>query len=375
MHPRAMPHTGLVAHERYFWHDPGSGAGFSSSNPFAQPDQHPETPESKRRLLALLEVSGLGEQLTRVKPRPAEYSELRYFHTERYIETVRKLSAASGGIIGDSASIGAGSYEIALLAAGGCIEAADAVLSGRIKNAYALVRPPGHHAEADQGRGYCVFGNVVLLVRHAQRVHGVQRIAVVDWDVHHGNGTEGAFIADPSVLTVSIHQDRCYPVDAGQLSVTGSGAAAGSNLNIPLPAGSGHGAYLTTFDRVVLPALQRFRPQLIVVASGLDASAMDPLGRMLCTSETYRAMAARITGAADALCSGRLVATHEGGYSNAYVPFCGLAVIEEFAGIRTPVVDPYLEELMCMGGQELQPHQATAIDAAAQLVSNIPHGQ
>jgi acetoin utilization deacetylase AcuC-like enzyme len=370
----AMP-TGLVAHERYFWHDPGSGAGFSTSNPFAQPDHHPESPDSKRRLLALLEVSGLAEQLTRVKPRPAEYAELRYFHTESYIERVRQLSAAHGGPIGDSASIGAGSYEIALLAAGGCIEAADAVLAGRIKNAYALVRPPGHHAEADQGRGYCIFGNAVLLVRHAQRVRGLNRVAVVDWDVHHGNGTEGAFIADPSVLTVSIHQDRCYPIDAGQLSVNGSGAAAGANLNIPLPAGSGHGAYIAAFDRVVLPALERFRPQLIVVASGLDASAMDPLGRMLCTSETYRAMASRIVAAAETLCAGRVVATHEGGYSNAYVPFCGLAVIEEFAGIRTSVVDPYLEELMQMGGQELQPHQAAAIDAAAALVQRIPRGQ
>jgi acetoin utilization deacetylase AcuC-like enzyme len=369
-----MP-TGLVAHERYFWHDPGSGAGFSTSNPFAQPDQHPESPDSKRRLLALLEVSGLAEQLIRVKPRPAEYDELRYFHTEHYIERVRRLSAAHGGPIGDSASIGAGSFEIALLAAGGCIEAADAVLTGRIKNAYALVRPPGHHAEADQGRGYCIFGNAVLLVRHAQRVHGLQRVAVVDWDVHHGNGTEGAFIADPSVLTVSIHQDRCYPVDAGHLSVNGTGAAAGANLNIPLPAGSGHGAYIAAFDRVVLPALERFRPQFIVVASGLDASAMDPLGRMLCTSETYRAMASRIVSAAGTLCAGRVVATHEGGYSNAYVPFCGLAVIEEFAGIRTPVVDPYLEGLVEMGGQELQPHQAAAIDAAAALVQRIPRGQ
>jgi acetoin utilization deacetylase AcuC-like enzyme len=369
-----MP-TGLVAHERYFWHDPGSGAGFSTSNPFAQPDQHPESPDSKRRLLALLEVSGLAEQLTRVKPRPAEYGELRYFHTEHYIQRVRQLSAAHGGPIGDSASIGAGSYEIALLAAGGCIEAADAVLAGRIKNAYALVRPPGHHAEADQGRGYCVFGNAVLLVRHAQRIRGLNRVAVVDWDVHHGNGTEGAFIADPSVLTLSIHQDRCYPIDAGHLGVNGSGAAAGANLNIPLPAGSGHGAYVAAFDRVVLPALERFRPEFIVVASGLDASAMDPLGRMLCTSETYRAMASRIVAVAETLCAGRVVATHEGGYSNAYVPFCGLAVIEEFAGIRTSVVDPYLEELMQMGGQELQPHQAAAIDAAAALVARIPRGQ
>jgi acetoin utilization deacetylase AcuC-like enzyme len=372
--PGATPPTGLVAHERYFWHDPGSGAGFSSSSPFVQPDQHPETPDSKRRLLALLEVSGLGDQLTRIKPRPAEYSELRYFHTERY---PRRCAGCRRRAAVRSATAPASAREVTtspLLAAGGCIEATDAVLAGRVRNAYALVRPPGHHAEADQGRGYCVFGNVVLLVRHAQRVHGVERIAVVDWDVHHGNGTEAAFIDDPSVLTLSIHQDRCYPIDAGQLSVVGIGTAAGSNLNIPLPAGSGHGAYLGAFDRVVLPALQRFRPQLIVVASGLDASAMDPLGRMLCTSETYRAMASRITGAADALCAGRLIATHEGGYSNAYVPFCGLAVIEEFAGIRTEVTDPYLEELMQMGGQELAPHQAAAIDAAADLVRHIPQG-
>jgi acetoin utilization deacetylase AcuC-like enzyme len=367
-----MTLTGLVAHERYFWHDPGSGAGFSNSNPYVQPDQHPETPESKRRLLALLEVSGLADQLHRIRPRAAQYSELRYFHTERYIDSVRALSAASGGPIGDSASIGQGSYEIALLAAGGCIEATDAVLAGNIKNAYCLVRPPGHHAEADQGRGYCVFGNVVLLVRHAQRVHALERIAVVDWDVHHGNGTESAFIADPSVLTISIHQDHLYPIDAGQLAVIGSGRARGSNLNIPLPAGSGHGAYLAAFDRAVLPALRRFRPQMIVVASGLDASAMDPLGRMLCTSETYREMASRIVGAAAELCDGRLIATHEGGYSNAYVPFCGLAVIEAFAGIRTPVIDPYLDELMQIGGQDLQPHQAAAVDAAAALVAQIP---
>jgi acetoin utilization deacetylase AcuC-like enzyme len=340
------PPTGLVAHERYFWHDPGSGAGFSGSNPFVQPDQHPETPDSKRRLLALLEVSGLAEQLLRVKPRPAEYAELRYFHTERYIDSVRTLSAAGGGPIGDSASIGSGSYEIALLAAGGCIAAVDAVLAGSIRNAYALVRPPGHHADADQGRGYCVFGNAVLSVMHAQ-------------------------LADPSVLTISIHQDHCYPIDAGQLGVVGTGRAAGRNLNIPLPPGSGHGAYLAAFDRVVLPALERFRPQLIVVASGLDASAMDPLGRMLCTSETFRAMAAKIAGAADSLCGGRLVATHEGGYSNAYVPFCGLAVIEAFAGIRTAAADPYADELMHMGGQDLQPHQAAAIDAAAALVRGI----
>ena len=367
-----MNPTGLVAHERYFWHDAGNGAGFAASNPYAQPDRHPESPESKRRLLALLEVSGLAERLVRIAPRPAQIDELRSFHSERYIDEVRRLSDDNGGSVGESVTIGPGSFEIAALAAGGAIEAAEAILAGRIRNAYALVRPPGHHAEADRGRGYCVFGNAVLAVRHAQRHHGLARIAVVDWDVHHGNGTESAFIEDPGVLTISIHQDGCYPVDAGRISDTGRGAGRGTNLNIPLPPGAGHGAYLAAFERAVLPALTRYRPELIVVASGLDASAMDPLGRMLCTSETYRLMARHLVAAAADLCSGRLLATHEGGYSNAYVPFCGLAVVEEFASIRTPVIDPYLEELMQMAGQGLQPHQAVVIEAAAAQVRSIP---
>jgi acetoin utilization deacetylase AcuC-like enzyme len=337
-----------------------------------QPDRHPESPSTKRRFLALLEVSGIAERLTRIRPRHATREELLYFHTADYIDSVRALSAANGGPLGDSVTVGTGSYEIALLAAGGCLEAADAVITGKVRNAYALVRPPGHHAEASTGRGYCLFGNLVLAVRHAQRVHRVGRVAVVDWDVHHGNGTESAFIEDPSVLTISLHQERCYPTDQGDMDVTGRGEGAGTNLNIPLPPGSGHGAYLAAFDRVVLPALHRFRPELIAIASGLDASAMDPLGRMQCTSETFRAMAARMVGAAADLCGGRLFATHEGGYSNAYVPFCGLPVLEEFAGFKTEVADPYLDELMQMGGQDLQPHQARVIEAAAALVRGIP---
>jgi acetoin utilization deacetylase AcuC-like enzyme len=366
--------TGLVAHERYFWHDAGSGAGFADGNRYAQPDRHPESPDSKRRLLSLLDVSGLLERLVRIAPRPANRAELEYFHTPRYIDAVQRLSAGAGGVVGDSATIGHGSYEIALLAAGGCIAAVDAVVTGRVRNAYALVRPPGHHAEADQGRGYCVFGNAVIAVRHAQRALGVGRVAVVDWDVHHGNGTETAFLDDPAVLTISVHQDRCYPVDAGQLEVTGRGRAAHTNLNIPLPAGSGHGAYVAAFERAVVPALVRFRPELIVVACGLDANAMDPLGRMLCTSDTYRELARQVLAAADATAGGRVVATHEGGYSNAYVPFCGLAVLETFAGQHSDATDPYLAELTAMAGHALLPHQAAVIDAAAAIAARVPAG-
>jgi acetoin utilization deacetylase AcuC-like enzyme len=366
--------TGLIVDERYFWHDAGNGAGFSAVNAYAQPDRHPESPDSKRRFLSLLDVSGLLARLERIPPRPASTTELEYFHTPRYVAEVERLSRSGGGAVGDSATIGAGSFEIAQLAAGGCVEAVDAVLAGRIRNAYALVRPPGHHADADGGRGYCVFGNAVIAIRHAQRVRGVRRIAVVDWDVHHGNGTETAFLDDPSVLTISVHQDRCYPIDSGGVDVVGTGPAAYTNLNIPLPAGSGHGAYVTAFERVVVPALAAFRPELIVITSGLDANAMDPMGRMLATSDTYRELARQVLGVAAEVCGGRVVATHEGGYSNAYVPFCGLAVVETLAGIRTGVIDPYLEELAQMGGQTLEPHQAAAIDRAHALFGRIPRG-
>ncbi len=364
--------TGLVAHERYFWHDPGRGSGFSTASIYLQPDRHPEDPDTKRRLLSLLEVSGLLDQLHRIAPRPASNDELQYFHTQRYIDHVRVLSDGVGGEAGDSAMVGQGSFEIAALSAGGCLAAGDAVMSGQVRNAYALVRPPGHHAEADSGRGYCLFGNAVLLVKHLQKKHHLNRIAVVDWDVHHGNGTESAFIADPSVLTISIHQDHNYPIDAGSIDVNGEGLGRGTNINIPLPPGCGEGAYLAAVERVVIPALEKFRPELIVIASGLDASMIDPIGRMMCTSETYRLMTRQLMAVADQLCQGRIVATHEGGYSNAYVPFCGLAVIEELSGIRTPVIDPYLAEFVMMSGHVLLPHQEAIIEQARQLVANIP---
>ena len=159
------------------------------------------------------------------------------------------------------------------------------------------------------------------------------------------------------------------------METTGRGAGAGTNLNIPLPPGSGHGAYVAAFERAVVPALLRFRPELIVVTSGLDASAMDPLGRMLCTSATYRELTRQVLAAAQGTAGGRVVATHEGGYSNAYVPFCGLAVIETLAGLRTDATDPYLDELMQMAGQALQPHQATVIDAAAAVAGRVPAGR
>jgi len=367
-----MNRTGFVCHEHYFWHHTGASAGPLPYGLTIQPDGHPESPQTKRRLLGLLEVSGILDQLVRIKPRHAELSEIAAYHDRDYIARVQALSAGVGGDAGEFTPIGTGSFEIAQLSAGGCLAGLDAVASKQVDNVYCLVRPPGHHAERNLGRGFCVFANNVLTAQRARTVHRMGRIAIVDWDVHHGNSQEHAFIEDPSVLTISVHQDNYYPPNSGGLEENGRGKGAGTNINVPLPPGSGHGAYVDVWSRVVVPAVRRFKPDLIIASSGFDGSALDPLGRMLAHSGTFRELARQTLDLAREVCGGRLVALHEGGYSTAYVPFCGLAVFEEMLGKPSGVIDPFLPIFEHMGGQPLQPHQKILIDRCAELVKRVP---
>ncbi len=361
--------TGWISHERYMWHDTGSAAGPLPAGWPLEPDVHAENASTKRRFRNLVEVSGLLDRLVAIAPRAATDEELLRFHTAEYVDRIRTLSAGRGGDAGEITPFGPGSFEIAALAAGGCLTAVDAVLDGQVENAYALVRPPGHHAEPDRGRGFCIFGNVALAAMHARQERDVRRVAVVDWDVHHGNGTELAFWSDPTVLTISVHQDGCYPIGSGAADAVGEGEGRGFNVNVPLPPGSGVGAYLAAFERVVVPALRAFEPELILVASGFDAGAFDPLARMQMTSEGFRRLTRMVAAVADEACGGRLVLCHEGGYSAAYVPFCGLAVLEELSGVRTEVDDPFLEICEAQAGQDLQPHQDAAIEGCARRLT------
>lgn len=360
-----MKRTGLVTDERYFWHNTGEAAAFLPPGLTIQPDKHVENPETKRRLLNLLNVSGLSTSLTIISPRSASVDDLLSFHTREYVDSIREMSALNGGDAGELTPFGPGSYEIALMSVGGCLEATDRIMEGQIDNAYCLVRPPGHHAEAGMGRGFCVFGNGVVTANYARDVHGLTRIAIVDWDVHHGNSQQSAFYDDASVLTISIHQDNYYPPMSGALEDRGASDGEGYNINVPLPAGSGDGAYREAFRKVVLPALEAFKPELIIVSSGFDGSALDPLGRNMATSETYRYMAEALVVVADKLCHGRLLCLHEGGYSTAYVPYCGLAVMEALSGVKSSIEDPFLPIVAGMGGQECQPHQAALIASVA----------
>lgn len=219
--------------------------------------------------------------------------------------------------------------------------------------------------------GFCLLGNAAIAGFHALNQYSLDRIAFVDWDVHHGNGTQSAFYDDPRALTISVHQDNCFPPDSGYRHENGLGAGTGYNINIPLPPGSGVAAYEEAYDQVVLPALHKFRPQLIIVPCGFDAGAYDPLGRMQMHSDGYRKLTRRMMTAADELCDGKLLLTHEGGYNTWTVPFFGLAVMEELSGVNTATQDPFLEMAAALGGQDLQAHQQAAIEAAVELLDKL----
>jgi len=344
------------------WHDTGNALGVLPSTGEFQPWVHFENPETKRRLKNMLDAYGVTGKLQRIDPFQASEEQLLRVHAAEYVEKIRHMSAAQGGDAGELTPFGPGSYEIACLAAGGCIAAANAVMEKEVSNAYALVRPCGHHAEADRGRGFCIFSNVAIMIEEVIRKWELERVAVVDWDVHHGNGTESAFYNNVAVLTISLHEDSLYPHNTGSFEDCGSGVGLGYNINIPLPPGSGGGAYTTAMERIVLPALDLFQPQLIVVASGLDGSTWDPLGHMMLLSSHYRAMTEQLMVAADQHCDGRLVVCHEGGYSAGYVPFCGTAILEALTGETSTIVDPFARYESRW--QQLQPNQETAIAEA-----------
>ena len=373
----AAPRTGFVWHELFMWHDTGPLAGMlPSGRGIIEPDESAESPATKRRIKNLLDVAGITEKLTPILPLPACDEELAVVHDPGYIAAIKKMSAGAGGDArmnqqNGETPFGPGGFEIAALAAGGVMAAVDAVVSGAVRNVYALVRPPGHHAEAAHGFGFCIFNNGAIAARYAQRAHGLRRIAIVDWDAHHGNGAQHIFWTDPNVLTISIHQDTAFPSDSGTIGEIGAGPGTGYNLNIPLPPGSGVGAYLAAFERVIVSALRRFGPDLIIVPCGFDAGCFDPMARMMLHSDCFRAMTRFVMMAADELCAGRLVLCHEGGYHKTSVPFLGLAVIEELAGIRSGIHDPFLPIIEKYPFQELQPAQDAVLQQAEKMVERL----
>jgi acetoin utilization deacetylase AcuC-like enzyme len=295
---------------------------------------HAENAERLTRTLQVLERSGVLAALVRVPAREATVEELELVHPASHIELIRAASAR-GGLewVGPEARVSAGTWTAAALAVGGLLEAIDRVVAGELDNAFVCCRPPGHHASAEKPMGFCLFNSVAVAVRYLQSRHGLERVAIVDWDVHHGNGTQAIFYDDPSVLFVSLHQDDLYPKGLGTLAERGAGAGEGATVNVPLPAGTGDDGYRDAFERVVRPVVERFRPDFILISAGQDAAATDPHGRMSVTTEGFRSLALETRRLAEELCGGRVVAALEGGYSLDHLPLCNLAVIEALAGL------------------------------------------
>ncbi len=354
--------TGFITDERYFWHVSTVDFG-----PWVEGGLPFEKPEPRRRLLNLIRQSGLAEHLRFIEPTTATSEDIALVHDRDYIQHIQQMSAHNGGEAGEFAGFGAGGYDTAALAVGGVATAMQSVMDGAVDNAYALVRPGGHHAERDRGRGYCIFCNDAVAIRMLQQRGALNKVAVVDFDVHHGNGTEQAFIDDPSVLTISLHQDRYYPEESGQPEDTGTGEGVGTNINIALPPGCGEGAYQRALESIVGPAIRAFHPDLILVAAGYDSGGLDPLGRMQLSAPAFGRITDMLLDLADEVCAGKLVVSHHGGYSELHVPFCGLRVTESLSGHQTDVEDPFawIDDLP---GQELTPWQADLLNAMSRTL-------
>jgi acetoin utilization deacetylase AcuC-like enzyme len=366
--------VGLVYDERFLDHDPGDyRILYREPFPFEEPVPHMSNPLVVKRTKRLLDLLGYSAAMQAIDARIASDEELLGYHTPEYIARVAEVSH-TGGDTGAGAPIAAGGDEIARLSAGAVIAATDAVMRGDVHHAYALTRPPGHHAMADKGMGFCVYANVAVAARHAQRVHGITRIAILDWDVHHGNGTQDAFYDDPDVLFISIHQEDLFPVGWGKLEDIGEGAGTGSTVNIPLPSGSGNRAYMAVMEQIVLPIIRQFGPELILVSAGQDASVQDPLGRMSLTTSAYRSMTSMMREIAGEVCGGRLVIAQEGGYSDWYAPYCSAAIAEGLMdglnGVQ-PVGEPYGPRAESMpASRKISGDAQAAIDAALDALAD-----
>jgi acetoin utilization deacetylase AcuC-like enzyme len=278
----------------------------------AVPQGHPERPERLAAVGAALDA--FGDALARRAPRPADEAELLAVHDRAHIEHLRRAAAQAPAQLDPDTFVAAASYDVALLAAGACVDLATRVASGAARSGFAAVRPPGHHAEGDRAMGFCLLNNAAIAARAVQREAGVERLLVLDWDVHHGNGTQHTFEADPSVLYVSTHQYPFYP-GTGSAGEIGVGRGEGATLNVPMPAGCGDAEYIGVFQRVIAPAARAFRPDYWIVSCGFDAHEDDPLAAMRVSRSGYAALTAIVRALADELSQGRMLFVLEGGYS------------------------------------------------------------
>jgi len=268
-----------------------------------------------------LKKSGLWGELEHLNFRPATVDEVARVHTEAYIEELRSLAASGGGYLDLDTYLAKESFDVALASAGAAISASDAVVKGEVKNAFSLGRPPGHHARPARGMGFCLFNNIAIAAAHLKAAYGVKRIAIIDWDVHHGNGTQEAFYEDPSVLYISFHlYSFAFFPGTGRLEETGRGRGAGFTANVPFGWGTDREEYLSMFEQTLREKVPPFRPEFLLISAGFDAHRAEPLAALLLENEDFGRMTEVLLELAERFASGHLVSLLEGGYHPQFLP-------------------------------------------------------
>jgi len=324
-----MSTTAVFYDPIYLEHDTGHG--------------HPERPERLETTMQLLEEIGLSQKLQIISPRDATVEEIQLVHPKGYIAKVKSTAESGGGWLDPDTHVGVRSYDAALKSTGAVLEGLERIFSGDIDNAFCMVRPPGHHATAERGMGFCLFNNNAVAARFAIKEFGINRVFILDWDAHHGNGLQDIFYDDDKVLYISLHQYPHYPGTGGSDEV-GIGPGKGYTVNFPLPARSGEEIYLAAFDQVILPIARQYEPELVLISAGYDGHYSDLLCSMLLRGNSYAEMTTRLKGLADEFCGGKMMAALEGGYN--------------LVGIAISMADT----IAVMAGEEIRVEEDTGSD-------------
>ena len=310
--------TGLLYDERYLNHDTGFG--------------HPECPQRISSIVSHLQKLPIYSTFKHLKPKQTELDWILTTHTADYIKRAQDACKNSSQILDTpDVVVSKESFEIAKLAAGGALRLADELIKGNISNGFAILRPPGHHAEANRAMGFCLFNNIAILARYLQKQHAVNKIVILDWDVHHGNCTQHTFYEDPSVFYMSLHQYPFYP-GTGSVLETGEGRGVGTTLNCPMSAGTSDKDYKEAFIKKIIPAIKNYKPDIVLISAGFDAHKDDPLANINLSTECFKWMSERIAETAGEICNGRIISLLEGGYNLKVLPLCVEEHLKVLAG-------------------------------------------
>jgi acetoin utilization deacetylase AcuC-like enzyme len=305
---------GYLLDDHYLLHNPGL--------------QHPESPQRLRAIRQMLETSGANDYFQRIAPREATIDELELIHNPAHVQRIEQASRTAPSHLDLDTSVSEHSYQTALLAAGGVLQCVDSICSGELRRVFAFIRPPGHHAGRERASGFCLFNNVALAAAYGRAEHKLERVAIVDMDVHHGNGTQSCFYSNPNVLYISSHQYPFYP-GSGSFGEVGRGDGRGYTVNLPLPEGSGDSIFALIYAKIVSAVLDQYEPQLILVSAGFDGHFRDPLGGLTLTHAGYASAAGSLMLAADRVCGGKICFILEGGYHLQALKECSRAILTE----------------------------------------------